>query len=147
MHPYARALLQVVLVVAAAIAALWLIHKLAPVVLVLIGSALLAYLVAPLVRWAERPVAIGARTVRLPRSAAIAVVYIGLAAVVGAAVVLLLPPAAEQIAGMVSAAPASTQSFLAWEHGWTRSYERLRIPVPLRRSIDCLLYTSPSPRD
>jgi predicted PurR-regulated permease PerM len=29
-----------------------------------------------------------------------------------------------------------TQSFVTWEHGWTRYYERLRIPPGLRKGID-----------
>jgi hypothetical protein len=29
-----------------------------------------------------------------------------------------------------------TEEFRVWEHGWTRYYERLRIPLELRHSID-----------
>jgi predicted PurR-regulated permease PerM len=129
-------LLGVVLVVAAAGAALWLAYRLASVILVLIAAALFAYVIAPLVQRAEGPFRIGGRRFRLPRAAAIGLVYLALAATLTGGVIALLPIAAQQATEMVSGAPASTQSFLAWEHGWSRYYERLRIPAPLRQSIN-----------
>ena len=42
----------------------------------------------------------------------------------------------ESTPGMVSRAPTYAQSILTWEEGWSRYYERLRIPIELRRSID-----------
>jgi predicted PurR-regulated permease PerM len=48
----------------------------------------------------------------------------------------LLPSATEQVNDMVTRAPAYAQSILTWEHGWSRYYERLRIPLELRQSID-----------
>lgn len=131
-----RSLLAVALVVAAAAAGLWLVYRLASVVLVLVAAALFAYVIAPLVQWAEGPVRIGARRLRLPRAAAIALVYLSLAGAVVTGVLLLLPMAGQQAAEIAAEAPASTQSFLAWEHGWSRHYERLRIPIPLRENID-----------
>jgi predicted PurR-regulated permease PerM len=55
---------------------------------------------------------------------------------VAAAAALLLPSAAQQVADIVARAPAYAQSIVTWEHGWTRYYERLRIPPGLRTSID-----------
>jgi len=131
-----RALLQVALIIAGAVAGLWLVYRLASVILVLICAGLFAYVIAPLVQWAQGPVRIGTRRLRLPRSLAIVLVYLLLAASVAAAVVVLLPLAAQQAAEIASGAPAYTQSFLAWEHSWSRYYERLRMPIPLRQSID-----------
>jgi predicted PurR-regulated permease PerM len=131
-----RTVLQVVLIVAAIAAAIWTLHRMAAVVFVLIEAALFAYVIAPLVEWAERPIRLGAWRLRLPRVAAIVLVYVLLAGAVSAAAALLLPRAAQQIGDMMSRAPAYTQAFLAWEHGWFRYYERLRIPIQLRRSID-----------
>jgi predicted PurR-regulated permease PerM len=37
---------------------------------------------------------------------------------------------------MITRAPAYAQSILTWEHGWTRYYDRLRMPLELRRAID-----------
>ena len=110
-------------------------YRLASVVLVLVAAALFAYVIAPLVRGWREPSAWQAAD-SSPRSAAIAVIYLALAGSVAAGAVVLLPVASQQVTEMVSGAPASTQSFLAWEHGWSRYYERLRIPIPLRQSID-----------
>lgn len=49
---------------------------------------------------------------------------------------LLLPSATEQFNDMIARAPAYTQSILGWERGWSRYYERLRIPLELRQGID-----------
>jgi predicted PurR-regulated permease PerM len=53
-----------------------------------------------------------------------------------AGVAFLLPTATEQIDDMISRAPMYAQSILTSEHGWSRYYERLRIPLELRQSID-----------
>ena len=131
-----RSLLAVVLVVAAAAAGLWLLYRLASVLLVLVAAALFAYVIAPLVQWAGGPVRIGTRRLHLPRAVAIALVYLTLAGSLVTGILLLLPMAGQQAAEIAAEAPASTQSFLAWEHGWSRYYERLRIPMPLRENID-----------
>jgi predicted PurR-regulated permease PerM len=49
---------------------------------------------------------------------------------------LLLPSATAQVDEMFVRAPAYTQSILTWERGWSRYYERLRIPIELRKRID-----------
>ena len=131
-----RVVLQVLLIVVGVAFGLWALHRLASVVLVLILAALFAYVIAPLVQLAERPIRIAGRPRRLSRGAAIALVYVLMAGSVSAGAALLLPSATEQVDDMISRAPAYTQSILTWEHGWSRSYERLRIPIELRQSID-----------
>jgi predicted PurR-regulated permease PerM len=49
---------------------------------------------------------------------------------------LLLPSATDQVNDIVARAPAYSASIVSWEHGWSRYYERLRIPRELRQSID-----------
>jgi predicted PurR-regulated permease PerM len=131
-----RALLGGLLVIAGVVSGLWLVYKLASVVLVLIAAALFAYVIAPLVQRTEGPHRLGARRLRVPRPAAIALVYVALAGSLTTGLLLLLPMLGEQVAEIAAEAPASTQSFLTWERGWSRYYERLRIPIPLRQSID-----------
>jgi predicted PurR-regulated permease PerM len=103
----------------------------------LILAALFAYLMAPLVRMAERPVWVAGRRRHLPRGAAVALAYVVVTGTVAAGVALLLPSATQQVQDMISRAPTYAQSVLAWEHGWSgwSRYER-RIPAELRRSID-----------
>ena len=131
-----RAALQVILIVGLVAFGLWLLYRLQSLVLLLTLAAVFAYIVAPLVRLAQRPVRLAGRRRQLPRGLAIAVVYLvlGTCAIVGGA--LLLPIASEQAHDMIARAPSYAQSIAAWEHGWSREYERLRIPVTLRHSID-----------
>jgi predicted PurR-regulated permease PerM len=132
----ARGVLQVLLIIVGVILGFWALHRLASLVLVLIVAALFAYVIAPLVQLAERPIRVAGRPRRLSRGAAIALVYVLMAGSVAGVAVLLLPSATEQVNDMIVRAPAYAQSILAWEHGWSRYYERLRIPVELRQGID-----------
>jgi predicted PurR-regulated permease PerM len=131
-----RFILRVLLAIVAIAFGLWAMHRLAAIVLVLVLAALFAYLVAPLVQLAERPIRIAGRPRRLSRAAAIVLVYMLLAGGVSAGAALLLPSATEQIDVMMSRAPAYAQSIVTWQHGWSRYYERLRMPLELRASID-----------
>ena len=131
-----HAVLQVLLIVVGAAVSVWALRRLAAVALVLILAALFAYVIAPLVQLAERPVRIAGRTHRAPRAAAIAVVYLLLAGSVFAGAALLWPSATAQVDEIIARAPAYSQSILTWERGWSRYYERLRIPIELRKRID-----------
>jgi predicted PurR-regulated permease PerM len=131
-----RVVLQILLIIAGIALGLWALHRLSSVVLVLILAALFAYVIAPLVELARRPIRIAGRRRRLSRGAAIALIYVLMAGSVSAAAALLLPTATEQANEVILRAPAYAQSILTWEHGWSRYYERLRIPRELRQSID-----------
>jgi predicted PurR-regulated permease PerM len=128
--------LQVILIIVGVALGFWALHRLASVVLVLLVATLFAYVIAPLVQLAERPIRIGGRPRRLSRAAAIVLVYVLMAASVSGGAMLLLPSATEQVNDMIVRAPAYAQSILAWEHGWSRYYERVRIPLELRQGID-----------
>ena len=129
-------ILQVLVIIVGAALGLWALYKLATVVFVLILSALFAYVIEPLVYLAECHTRTAGRPRRLSRGVAIAVVYALLAGSACLAAVLLLPSATEQVTDMISRAPAYAQSILTWEHGWTRYYERLRMPLELRQVIN-----------
>lgn len=131
-----RAILRDLLIVAAIGAGLWVVHRLGRIVIVLILAMFLAYVIAPLVELVQSPVSLRRRSRRLPRAAAVAVVYLLLAGGIGAGAAILWPSAARQLEEARVHAPMYTESFRAWEHRWTRQYERLQIPIELRRSID-----------
>ena len=131
-----RVVLQILLTIATVAAGLWALHRLERVVLLLILATFFAYVIAPLVRLAERPLSVGGRTCRVPRAAAIVLVYLLLAAGAAAGAAILLPTVTQQIDDAVARAPKYTESFRLWERGWSRYYERLRIPVELRQGID-----------
>jgi predicted PurR-regulated permease PerM len=131
-----RAILRDLLILAAVGAGIWIAHRLGRIVLVLVLSMFLAYVIAPLVELAQRPFSLRGRCHRLTRGVAIAAVYLLLAGGIGAGATILWPRAAQQLDDAIVSVPTYTESFRAWEHGWTRYYERLRIPLELRHSID-----------
>jgi predicted PurR-regulated permease PerM len=131
-----RVVLQVLLIIAGAVFGLWALYRLGFVVFMLIVAALLAYVIAPLVELAERPIRMAGRPRRLSRGAAIVIVYVLMAGSVAAGAVLLLPIATQQAGDLISRAPAYAQVIVTWEGGWSSYYERLPIPIELRRTID-----------
>jgi predicted PurR-regulated permease PerM len=131
-----RVVLQALAVIVGVAFGLWALHRVASVLVVLIVAALFAYVIAPLVQLAEQPIRIAGRPRRLSRGAAIVLVYVLMAGSVSACTALLLPSVTQQIDEMVARAPTYAQAILTWEHGWSRYYERLRIPLELRQSVD-----------
>ena len=129
-------ILQVLLIVVGVALGLWALYQLAAVVFVLILAALFAYVVEPLVHLVQCEIRIPGQPRRLSRGAAVAVVYALLAGSVSLGAVLLLPRVTEQVAEMISRAPTYSQSLLTWQHGWSKYYERLRMPPELRQGID-----------
>jgi predicted PurR-regulated permease PerM len=131
-----RAVLRDLLVLAAIGAGLWMAHGLGRIFLVLIVAMFFAYVIAPLVDLAQHPFVLRRRSRRVPRAAAIAIVYLLLAGAVAGGAAILWPRAAQQVDEAIVSAPKYTESFRVWKHGWTRYYERLGLPLELRRSID-----------
>lgn len=128
--------LVILLVIVGMVFGLWVLYRLASLVLVLVLAALLAYVIAPLVNLARRPIPLAGRSRRLPRGMAIALVYLILAGGVSGAAALVLPTVTQQVNDVVSRAPMYAQSIVTWVHGWSRYYQRLRIPPEVREKID-----------
>ncbi|MCX6550370.1 MAG: AI-2E family transporter [Acidobacteria bacterium] len=126
---------SVLIVLAIAVGAL-VLYKLEGVALLLVLAMFFAYLINPLVGITERVL----RAVRIPprlsRGPAIGIVYVIVSVVAWSGAVLLLPTVSQQFGDAVARVPAYSQSLRAWEGGWERSYERLRLPVEMRRRID-----------
>src|SRR5581483_10167808 len=85
-----RVAFHILLLILGMAVALWTLHRLASVLLVLTMAALLAYVIAPLVQVAEHPIRIAGRSRRLSRGTAIALVYLLLGGTVAGGVALLL---------------------------------------------------------
>ncbi len=131
-----RVALRILLVVGAVAAGAWLLYRLQVVVYLLILSVFFAYLVAPLVEFAGRPIRVGKTARRMPRSLAIAAVYVTLLAATAAGAAILLPGVTRQIGEASAQLPAYGASLRVWEQHWARYYEHTRLPVEVRESID-----------
>ena len=130
-----RAFLRDLLIVAGIVAALWVMHRLGRIVLVLILAMFLAYVIAPLVDRVQQT-SVRGRTYRMPRAAAVTIVYLLLVGAAVGGVALLWPSASAQLDDAVASSPKYLEAFRAWERGWSRYYERLRIPIELRHGIE-----------
>jgi len=124
------------LIVVAAAACALLIYGLGRVVLVLVTAMFFAYLIAPLVAAAERPLRAAGTPRRLSRGVAIGLVYVVISGVTWAGAAMLLPTVSQQVGEAVSQAPGYAQALRTWQMGWSRSYERLKLPAEVRRRID-----------
>jgi predicted PurR-regulated permease PerM len=133
---YTRIVLQILLTILAVATALWALHQLERVVIMLVLATFFAYVIAPLVRIAERPLPIAGRPRRLSRGPAILVIYLLVAGGLSIGAATLLPVAAAQIDDAVASTPSYTESFRAWERGRSRLYNRLRIPADVRQRLD-----------
>lgn len=120
----------------AAAAGALLLYGLGRVVLVLILAMFFAYLIAPLVAAAERPLRAMRTPRRLSRGVAIGLVYVALSGATWASAAMLLPTVSQQVGEAVSQAPGYAHSIRTWQVGWSRSYERLQLPAEVRRRID-----------
>jgi len=69
--PQTRAVVRLIVIIAGVAVAVLGLQKLAAVVLLLVFAALFAYVLAPLVHLAQRPIHIASQRHRLPRGAAI----------------------------------------------------------------------------
>jgi predicted PurR-regulated permease PerM len=131
-----RVVLQTLLIVLTVATGIWTLHRLQRVVLLLILAVFFAYLIAPLVEFAQRPIRVAGRERRLSRGLAIGIIYLTILVTTGTGMAILLPRVTQQIGEAVSEAPAYANSLRAWEQRWARYYERSNLPTEVRQSLD-----------
>jgi len=124
------------LILVTAASSVLLLYGLGRVVLVLVTAMFFAYVIAPLVAAVERPLRAAGTPRRLSRGAAVGLVYVAISGVTWAGAAMLLPTVSQQVSEAVSQAPGYAQSLRTWQMGWSRSYERLKLPAEVRRRID-----------
>ena len=132
----ARAIVRVVFIALAVAATLWVLYALTGVLLLVVLAIFFAYLLAPLVEFACRPINVRGRARVLPRAVAIGVVYLLIFGAVGIGGSILLPQLGSQISQFAQQAPTYLESVRAWALGWTNYYEQYRLPAALRDAIN-----------
>ena len=128
--------LHVIGVVLAVAAGLWLLYRLEGLLLALALATWCAYVLAPLVELAERPIRFRERSYHLRRGPAVALVFVLLSGGATTAIAVLLPTMADQVTEIVANAPALTTTAVAWEQSWSGAYQRLRLPREVREHIN-----------
>ena len=131
-----RALLRVILTLLAVAAAMWIFYALRGVILLLVLAVFFAYLLAPLVEFACRPLAVRGRVYVMPRALAIGVVYLLIIGALALAAALLLPQLDTQITQFAQEAPSYLDLARSRALGWTTSYEEYRLPATVRDAIN-----------
>src|SRR5207302_846673 len=107
---WTRVIVRVIFLLIGLIVASWLLYEVRTLLLLLILSIFFCYLVAPIVRLFEQPVYLFNRELKLPRSIAIALVYVVIGAALFAAAQLIWPPLSQQISELARNLPGYTKS-------------------------------------
>src|SRR5262250_3332546 len=92
-----RIVTQVILLVAAAAAIVWMVYELRMILLLLAFTAIFCYLIAPLVDFFEFSIRIGRFVLRVPHTAAIIIVYLLMAGAVALALEKVAPLLSDQL--------------------------------------------------
>jgi predicted PurR-regulated permease PerM len=134
--PWGPMALRALVIAVAVVAAAWVLYRLERLVFLLAVAMCFAYVVAPLVRFAERPVRVAGRPRRLSRGLAIALVYIVILGSAGAGTIILLPSVTDQLGKAATRAPADAEAMRVWAQEWSRYYERSKLPLEVRQGIN-----------
>lgn len=131
--------LRVIFLLACFVIGLWLLYALGTVLLLLVLSVFFCYLIAPVVRLFEQPIYVGGRELKLPRSAAIGVVYLLITVVLFLGVQLIWPIIWDQVSELrdnlpayVRSASTSIRATFDDANSWLR---RVRLPPEWRDSV------------
>lgn len=107
-------LIRILLLLLALTLLILALYTLRTLLLLLVLSIFFCYLVAPLVRLLEQPVYLGGREIKLPRSAAIGVVYLVIGVVLFFSLQWFLPIVWEQVTDLTKNLPAYISSVSSW---------------------------------
>jgi predicted PurR-regulated permease PerM len=117
-------------------AALWMLYRLAGVILLLILAVFFAYLVSPLVEKVRRPITVRGKKCVLPKPAAIGLIYVLVFGSIAAACVLLLPALDDQLGELSREAPSHVTRVQTFWQSWQTGYQNHAIPQEVRDAID-----------
>jgi predicted PurR-regulated permease PerM len=131
-----RTILRVMVMALAVAATMWLLYALRGVILLVVLAIFFAYLVAPLVEFACRPLTVRGRAPVMPRGLAIGVVYLLISGSLAVAAALLLPLIGTQITQLAQEAPSYLDLARSRALAWTTSYEEYRLPAAVRDAIN-----------
>jgi predicted PurR-regulated permease PerM len=130
-----RAILRMIVMVLAVAAALWTLYTLRGVILLVVLAVFFAYLVAPLVDCACRPVNVRGRERVMPRALAIAAIYLLILGALAVTGTLLAPRVGTLITQLAQEAPGYLDLGRSQVLGWTH-YEAYRLPAAVREAIN-----------
>jgi predicted PurR-regulated permease PerM len=132
-------ILRVIAILAALFLVCWLVYMLRALLLLLILSVFFCYLIAPLVRLLEQPVYASGREYKLPRAAAIGVVYAAMGGALMLAISFIWPLLWQQVTDLaknlpsyISSASSALNKSINDANSWMR---HLKLPREWRDEI------------
>jgi predicted PurR-regulated permease PerM len=133
-----RTSIQILLALAALVAALWILYRVEGVLLVLSMSILFAYLVAPVVGFFRRPIPFRGVGRVMPMPIAIGAAYVLIFGTLAGAIYLLMPVLNAQLAEFRGELPGYVMRLEAGWQAWLKGQTRA-LPRDLRVAIDALV--------
>jgi len=130
-----RTSVQILLAICVLAGALWILHRVEGVLLVLALSVLFAYLVAPVVAFFSRPVPLFRSSRAMPPTLAIVAAYVAIFGTLAAVVALILPVLNAQFADFRAELPGYVQRFEAGWQSWLKGQTRM-LPRDLRAGME-----------
>jgi predicted PurR-regulated permease PerM len=134
-----RAILRIVVLLLLVAGLLWITYRLTPLLLLIVLSIFFAYLIAPLVDLVQQPLRIGSRDRVIPRSLAIAIVYIVLFVGIGLAIYLLIPSLSAQFPEFKQQAIAYYQKIRGGTESVSGYFRGRRMPEGMAKYVDGLI--------
>jgi len=131
-----RTILRVIIIVLAVAAAIWMLHAVSGVILLVILAIFFAYIVSPLVEFLRRPFKLRGSQYAMSRTAALSLVYLSIFGAIGITVYLVLPRLGEQLTQFAQQAPAYLVSARDRTKTLNDLYQHYQLPPALRESID-----------
>src|SRR5882762_5133132 len=131
-----RVVLRIIVILLAVAALLWIVYKLTTVLLLVVLSVFFAYLVAPLVDLAQRPIRIGARERVIPRGLAIGIVYVVLFLGIGLAIYFLAPQLGAQFPEFKVQATAYYKTITSASDRLNQYFMQHRMPEGVVKAIN-----------
>ena len=130
-----RVVVIVLLVLFAASVMRTAVYQLLTLLLLIVLAIFFAYLIAPLVNLIQKPFFERNRAKLMPRAVAIAIVYIGLLAVLWSAFTYLLPLVNDQVTQFAQQFPSYSEQVRGRLEELNRRYERTPIPSSVREQV------------
>lgn len=131
-----RTILRVIIIVLFVAAAIWLLHALTGVLVLIVLAIFFAYLVSPLVEFIQRPFKIKGSERIVPRTAAIALVYLLIFGCFGIAIYWLLPRLGEQITQFARQVPDYLITARGRAQALNKLYQQYQLPPSFRETLD-----------
>ena len=116
--------------------ALWVFYALTGVLLLVVLAIFFAYLVAPLVELVRRPFKVAGREREMPRTVAIAIVYVALFGLLLLVVQVLSPRLSAQMSQLAEQAPKYIKNSRERANDLNKLYERLNLPPAVRSTAN-----------